>query len=388
MPIACTLKLTHGKTFCLRECPASAPGSPLLTLRVESAADIPPADERIIDVPILDMNYGWPNLGHDSLVHAVLDAGCDLLPALHAVGLKIRVLSYEVRRRQMIPENPGDRFTLYLGTGGPGNLDPRGNDGVSEGSQGIHEDPAWEPPLFRLFDAIHADADAALLAVCHSFGVLCRWSGAARPVLRGPEKDGKSAGILENLLTSEAQAHPWFAHFARELPESARLRVVDHRLFDLIPGSGAMRSGLVAIGHETRGIGGPRGDALTMMEFARDPGGVMPRIFGANHHPEIVDRSRQLMILLKKLERGDVSTEWFEERAIVLTQHYPDDTKDQRLHLTSDFTLLGPMRFHLYRQVRLRAERLGHAVDVDERRVPSGVAPSHVEKNLAMTSPP
>ena len=34
-----------------------------------------------------------------------------------------------------------------------------------------------------------------------------------------------------------------------------------------------------------------------MMEFARDAGGVMPRVFGVNHHPEIVDRSRQMMIL-------------------------------------------------------------------------------------------
>src|SRR5262245_14740503 len=256
MPIACRLKLEHGKAYCRAQCPAARPGSAILTMRVERAEDIPPADERIVDVPLLDMNFGWPNLGHDSLVHAVLDAGCDLLPDLEAAGLKIRVLSYEVRRRHMIPEPPGERFSLYLGTGGPGHLDPRGNDGVSEGSQGIVEDPAWEEPLFRLFDAIQASPDAAFLAVCHSFGVLCRWSGAARPVLRGDEKDGKSAGILENLLSDEARAHPWFARFAKELPEGGRLRVVDHRLFDMIPEPGPKPAGLVPIGYETRGVEG------------------------------------------------------------------------------------------------------------------------------------
>ena len=33
----------------------------------------------------------------------------------------------------------------------------------------------------------------------------------------------------------------------------------------------------------------------------------MPRIFGVNHHPEIVDRSRQMLILQQKLERGEVT---------------------------------------------------------------------------------
>ena len=33
----------------------------------------PPADRDRIDVAILDMNHSWPNVGHDSLVHAVLE---------------------------------------------------------------------------------------------------------------------------------------------------------------------------------------------------------------------------------------------------------------------------------------------------------------------------
>ena len=43
----------------------------------------------------------------------------------------------------------------------------------------------------------------------------------------------------------------------------------------------------------------------------------MPRIFAVNHHPEIVDRSRQMLVLQQKLDRGEVTREWFEDRARV-----------------------------------------------------------------------
>jgi hypothetical protein len=371
MPIACRNKLLYGKTYCVTDCPTRAENSPLEYVRVTEPADLPPAHPRVIDVPILDMNYGWPNLGHDSIVHAVMDAGCDLIPQLFEAGLSIRVLSFEVRLHRMIPVGPG-RYSLYLGTGGPGHIDPHFNDG-GEGSQGIHEDPSWEPELFRLFDAIRDHEDAALVSVCHTFGVMCRWAGVAQPVLRPAEKGGKSVGLLENALTPDAQSHPWFGQLADELPDRRRLRIVDHRLFDLIQEPGELPRGFTALGHETLGIGGPVGAALTMMEFARDAGGIMPRILGVNHHPEIVDRSRQLMILRQKLSRGEITEEFFEDRTRTLAETYPEDGTDQRLHLTSDFTLLGPLRFHLYRQVRLRAEALGRDVDVDERRIAEGV---------------
>ena len=41
----------------------------------------------------------------------------------------------------------------------------------------------------------------------------------------------------------------------------------------------------------------------------------MPRILGVNHHPEIVNRPRQLTILQKRMERGAVTPEWYAERA-------------------------------------------------------------------------
>ena len=138
---------------------------------VRVADSEPPADRDRIDVAILDMNHAWPNVGHDSLVHAVLESAEPLREPLAAAGAKVRVLSYDVRRLMQIPQSPNGRFQLYLGTGGPGHLDPRLNDGVREESQGIAETPAWEAPLFRLFDDIlalppHFSASATASASC------------------------------------------------------------------------------------------------------------------------------------------------------------------------------------------------------------------------------
>lgn len=373
----CALKRAHGKDFCRSECPARDPRV-YEYVRVERPEDIPAADPRVIDVAVMDMNHGWRNLGHDSLVQVVKDAACDLAGVFAETGLRIRVLSYEVRRRHMIPEAPGGRFAIYIGTGGPGHIDPRRNDGSAEGSQGINEDPAWEGPLFALFDGIRKSDDAALLAVCHSFGVMCRWSGAARPVLRSAAKGGKSAGIQDNVLTEDAVRHPWFGRLAEELPDHRRVRVVDHRLFDLIPAP-ALPPGLTPIAYETRGVEGPTGEAITMIEWERDGAGTMPRVFAVNHHPEIVDRSRQMLVLRQKLERGEVDQAWFDDRARVLTETYSDDARDQRLHLTSDYTLMGPVRYHLYRQVRRRAEALGHSVELHEDMVQGGSPRAPVE---------
>ena len=67
----------------------------------------------------------------------------------------------------------------------------------------------------------------------------------------------------------------------------------------------------------------------------------------------------------QKKERGEVTEEWYLDRRRLLNQ-YPDDSTDQRLHLTSDFTLLAPLRYFLYRALRQRAESLGLRLDVDE----------------------
>jgi hypothetical protein len=342
----------------------SAPPPVFDRARIEREDQVPPADPRIVDVAVLDMNHGWPNLGHDAVVRAVEDAADAVAEELREADLRVRALSFEVRRAQVVPEHPGARFALYLGTGGPGHLDPRRNDGAAPGSQGLREDPSWEGPLFRLFDAIQAAPEAALLSVCHTFGVMCRWSGAARPVLRGPEKGGKSAGVVDNVLTTAARQHPWFSRLARSLPDGRTLPVIDHRLFDLIQ-EGPLPTGLTAIGHEA--FEPPAQASVTMIEFARDPGGH-PRLFGVNHHPEVADHARQWEILRGKLDRGEVSRDWYEDRARILSAIVPDPGREERLRLTSEYTLFGLVRHYVYAQASRRARERGRVLELSAER--------------------
>jgi hypothetical protein len=188
-------------------------------------------------------------------------------------------------------------------------------------------------------------------------------------VIRGPEKGGKSAGITESVLTRQALGHPWFSRFAEELPDHRHLRILDNRLYDLIPRDG-YESVVRPIGFECVGPGGESGDAVTMIEVARDARGTMPRIFGVNHHPEVVNRPRLLTILRQKRDRGEVDEAWFDERLRTLTQEVSDEHGDRLLHLTSSYTFLGPVRFFLFRLLRQRAEHFGAHTELHEERMP------------------
>ncbi len=299
--------------------------------RVNGSVPAPRADR--LDVALLDMNHLWPNLGHDALVHIVFETAEALQEELSRAGMKVRVLSFDVRYRDQVPE-PG-RFRIHIGTGGPGHLDPRLNDGDSDWSQGVNETGAWEAPLFRLFDAIVADETASMVAVCHSFGLVCRWSGIARPVLRSD----KSSGLCINRLSREAMKHPWFEQFAQELPDHQHFHVVDNRLFDLILES---EGKAMPLAFEAEGS-----SALTMVELARDSSGVMPRFLAFNHHPEIVDREHVLQVLDEKRARGEVDQKWYDERVSTMMELFGE--KERQSRLTSQYTLFEPLRFHLRR---------------------------------------
>ena len=359
MAFDCERRARLGTQECLTGCPTRAEVGGFRFARVERPGDAPAADPHIVDVALLDMHHGWPNLGHEALVDVVQSAVCDMRGELVGAGLSVRVISYDVRRGQALPNHRDGRHALYVGTGGPGHLDPRHNDG-RDGSQGIVEDPAWEGPLFALFDAIRDDPRASLIAVCHSFGVMCRWLGVAEAVLRGPERGGKSVGVRYNELLPAGQAHPWFAGFAGDLKDGTRFPVLDNRLYDLVP-TGAAPADVRVLAVDTDAADAPT-DAVTMVEVASAASDGVPRMLGVNHHPEIVNRQRQIALLEKKRARGGVNETWFNERWAVLTGPVDDDTDDRLLRLTSHYTLMGPIRAALHRDVRRRAQGLGVGV--------------------------
>ncbi len=296
-------------------------------VRVERPDDLPQPSPDTIDVALLDMNHGYSNVGHDAMIAYLHDLAAEYQDDLEERGRRVRVLSYAVRDRLMIPDHASGRHHLYVGTGGPGHLDPRRNT-VDDGAREIREDPSWEPALWALFDAIFADESTSLYGVCHTFGLLCRWARIAEPTLRGPEKGGPMSGVGLDVLTERGRAHPWFDLLVRELPGFV-LPVLESRYYDLIPTRTEFPEGMSAIAFESAGEGG-RGDAMTMFEFARSADGATPRMFAVNSHPEIGTPERVQGLLERLLLRGQISADVFRQRSGLLPV-LRDDRRDQRL---------------------------------------------------------
>jgi hypothetical protein len=308
----------------------------MIFLRPQTREDIPAPDAAYVDVHLLDMNHAWHNAGHDSIVALVERLATDFAPKLEQVRATVRLISYGVRDRFLLPACAGGPG-LYIGTGGPGHVDPRKNlrDDLERGQ--IHESPQWEESLFDLFDAIDENDDAMLYAVCHSFGLLCRWSGVAKAELRDAAKGGPSIGVVDNVLTDRALESPWFARLASHLPDGRHLPVVDSRHYDLIPRRKKFPRGVTPIAYETAQRGGPPGEALTMCEFARKGDGV-PRIMGVNHHPEIPDATRLASLLQRKVASGEVTNEWYESRAALLEALGADDHSEPARLLAAGYS--------------------------------------------------
>lgn len=123
MPIRCDLKHAHGIGYCLYECPMAKKSKAFEVRAVDPLRGLPPAEPGAIDVVALDMNKGWPNIGFDSILFAVRDAVCDFAALLENAGLRVRVLTVDVRSDVFVPRHEPGRFALYLGSGGPGHID-------------------------------------------------------------------------------------------------------------------------------------------------------------------------------------------------------------------------------------------------------------------------
>jgi hypothetical protein len=94
-----------------------------------------------------------------------------------------------------------------------------------------------------------------------------------------------------------------------------------------------------------------------------------------------VNRARLLVAIEKQFERGDVTREWHDERKKTLTEPIADEWGDRLIHLTSSYTFMGPLRFHLYKLARLRGEALGRLVGVDEAMLPLAYSVTGVGTN-------
>ena len=180
--------------------------------------------------------------------------------------------------------------------------------------------------------------------ICHSFGVLVRWAGIAEAVLRSELKGGKSQGVVSNVLTAEARDHPFFSGFWNDNP-GPEIKVLDSRLYDLIPTG---RPGTHFLAFEAPGPTGLT-DAVTMCEFVRHDGGLLPRIWGVNCHPEIGDRGLQRERLDRMAERGEVTLEWIRERRAALAAWEDSAAHEHSLQRTSAWTFETPVRAHLGR---------------------------------------
>ena len=237
MPIACRNKLLFRQDVLRHRLPDPRPAlAPVRPCEITAPGDVPPPHRARSTSPMLDMNHGWPNLGHDSIVHAV--HGHRLRPAARAPRGRLQRARALVRRAPLRhdPGAPGGRFALYLGTGGPGHIDPRaerrqrGQPGHPRGRR------PGSAPLFRLFDAIRADEDAALVSRLPHLrrDVPLVGRRAAGPARAGEGRQERRPA-RERADARGAGSTPGSRSSRDELPDHRRLRILDNRLFDLIP---------------------------------------------------------------------------------------------------------------------------------------------------------
>ena len=312
------------------------------------------------------MNHGWPNLGHDSLVHAVMDASCEAIETLEEAGLRVRVLSFDVRRSGVLPEATGCPALALPRHGRAGPHRSSGERRLRILRPGRPREPrvgrAALPPARRHPRQRGRGAPRRLPHVRHPLPVVEGGrSRAARPrqgqVHRRPRERARLARRGAPVVPALRRARRARRPAARRREPSLRphpaprpaLLGRPHRLRDARGRRIARRRG-----DDDRVRAGPRrGHAPDVRgePSPRDRGPLPP---GDDPEPEARPR------------RGD-------GRVVPGAARHPHPQLPRGGRATrsctsrSDFTLLGPLRFHLFRQVRRRAESLRRC-----RRLPRG----------------
>ncbi|PUZ22548.1 GMP synthase-Glutamine amidotransferase [Chitinophaga costaii] len=157
-------------------------------------------------VAILDMYEGVANEGMRCIREVLQQYGT-------RQGIRLETQEFEVRTRHEMADLS---FDLYISTGGPGSpLD-------SEGSE-------WEQKYFALVDALLTYNETAaipkkMLAICHSFQLLCRrWNLGKVCLRRSP-----AFGVFPVHKTAAGQAAPIF----QSLPDP--FYIVDSRSWQVV----------------------------------------------------------------------------------------------------------------------------------------------------------
>ena len=195
MPLDCQHKVRFGRQSCVTACPAIAPFGIFSYARVERAEDLPAASDQAIDVrdprhePRLAQpgpRLARPRRPRRGLRPAGAARGhgpADARPLLRRAPVAARC-----------PRRRADASRSTSAPAAPATSTPARTTGSPSGARGSARIPPGKRPTFRLFDAIRADETAALLGVCHTFGVMCRWSGAARARAAGQRPRARARG--------------------------------------------------------------------------------------------------------------------------------------------------------------------------------------------------
>lgn len=141
-----------------------------------------------IQVAILDMNDGNPNMGIDCLIEIIVNWG----------NQKNKVIQYQIFDVRQKGEIPSLEFDIYLSSGGPGS--------PLDSSQ-----YQWDQKYTQWLDKIVASNKLVLL-ICHSFQIACRHFNFGNVCLRKSKQIGVlPVHLIEDNPLFEGLQDPFYA---------------------------------------------------------------------------------------------------------------------------------------------------------------------------------